>query len=131
MHTVITESGSVVGRTHKRLTCGCDCSWLAGEMCVRLHVVGKRALLAELHVTVGTRVGLVAGVYFFMIGQRRQLAKGFVASLALVRFRIDVCPLVIMQRAQLRESSLAHTALVRFHQLVGLGRAVGARVKSL
>lgn len=129
MHTVITESGSVVGRTHKRLTCGCDCSWLAaGEMCVRLHVVGKRALLSELHVAVGTRVGLVAGVYFFMIGQRRQLAKGFVASLTLVWFRIDVCPLVIVQRAQLRESSLAHTALVRFHQLVSLWGAVGARV---
>lgn len=120
MHTVITESGSVVGRTHKRLTCGCDCGWLAGEMCVRLHVVGERALLPELHVAVGTRVWLIAGVYLFVIGQCCQLAEGLIASLALVRLRIDVRPLVIVQRAQLREATLAHTALIRFHQFLRL-----------
>jgi len=80
MHTVITESGSLVGRTHKRLTCGCDGSSAAScstpapgsdLVRVRLQVVGEGALLAELHVAVGTRVRLVARVDLLVVGQRR------------------------------------------------------------
>jgi len=140
MHTWITESGSLVGRTHKRLTCGCDgasaasCSTDASRrylMRVRLEVVGKGALLAELHVAVGTRVRLVARVDLLVVGQRRQLAKGLVTRFALVRLRIDVGPLVVVQRAQLREAALANATLERLHQLLGRRRAVAAGIQGL
>lgn len=129
----------MVGRTHKRLTCGCygastttsstGASPAVGELVrVRLEVVGESALLAELHVAVGTRVRFVARVDLLVVGQRCQLAEGLVARLTLVGLGIDVGPFVVVQGAQLWEAALADTALVRLHKLLRRRRTVAAGV---
>lgn len=51
--------------------CVLQSGWLTDEIRVRPYVVDERALLPELHVAVGARVRLVAGMYFFVIGQLR------------------------------------------------------------
>lgn len=56
---------------HGRVLYSC---WLAGEIRVRPYVADERALLPELHMAVGARVRLVAGMYFFVIGQLTMLA---------------------------------------------------------
>lgn len=64
---------------------------------VRLHVVVKGTLLPEGHATVLAGVRLIARMDLLVIGQRCQLTKGLVATIAFIGFRIDVGAFMILQ----------------------------------